>query len=103
MTLNQNGLTLEEECHKDQFLGHYSVFILYANDLTQAICHSEVVQYADDTTISLVSNDVSGLKEGFVDDLEDVARWVEMKKLKLNGQKTQLLLLSRKRRAQEWR
>ena len=57
---------------------------------------SKVIQYADDTTISLVSNDVSGSKEGLVDDLEDVARWVEMNKLKLNGQKTQLLLLSRK-------
>ena len=48
-----------------------------------------------------VTNDVSGLKEGLVDDLEDVARWVETNKLKLNGQKTQMLLLSRKRRAQE--
>ena len=74
---------------------------MYANDLTQAIHHSKVIQYADDTTMSLVSNDVSGLKEGLVDDLEEVARWVEMNKLKLNGQKTQLLLLSRKRRAQE--
>ena len=36
-----------------------------------------------------------------MDDLEGVARWVETNKLKLNGQKTQLLLLSRKRRAQE--
>ena len=32
-----------------------------------------------------MSNDVSGLKEGLVDDLEDVARWVETNKLKLNG------------------
>ena len=46
--------------------------------------------------MSFVSNFVSGLKEELVDDLEDVARWVEMNKLKLNGQKTQLLLLSRK-------
>ena len=60
-----------------------------------------MIQYADDTTISLVSNDVSGLKEGLVDNLEDVARWVETNKLKLNGQKTQMLLLSRKRRTQE--
>ena len=51
-----------------------------------------LIQYADDTTISLVSNGVSGLKEGLVDDLEDVARWVETNKLKLNGQKIQMLL-----------
>ena len=36
-----------------------------------------------------------------MDDLEGVARWVETNKLKLNGQKMQLLLLRRKRRAQE--
>ena len=36
-----------------------------------------------------------------MDDLEGVARWVETNKLKLNGQKTQLLLLRRKWRAQE--
>ena len=60
------------------------LFILYANDLTQAICQSKVIQYTDDTTMSLVSNDISGLKEGLVDDLEGVARWVETNTLKLN-------------------
>ena len=78
------------------------LFIFYANDITQAIPHNKVIQYAYDTTVSLVSNDVSGVKKGLVDDLDSVARWVEMNKLKLNGQKTQLLLLSRKRRAKEY-
>ena len=71
------------------------LFILYANDLTQAIHQSKVIQHADDTTMSLVSNDISGLKEGLVDELEGVARWIETNKLKLNGQKKQVLLLSR--------
>ena len=44
-------------------------FILYANDLTQAIHQSKVIQYADDTTMSSVSNDISELKEGLVDEL----------------------------------
>ena len=42
--------------------------------------------------IPLVSNDIGGLKEGLANDLEGMARWVETNKLKLNGQKTQLLL-----------
>ena len=45
-----------------------SLFILYCNDLTQAIHQSKVKQYANDTTMSLVSSDVNGLEEG----LEDV-------------------------------
>ena len=77
------------------------LFILYTNDLTLAICQSKMKQYADDTTMSLVSSDVNRLEEGSVDDLEGVARWVEVYKLKLNVEKTQLLLLSRKRRARE--
>ena len=55
------------------------LFILYANDLT--LHQSKVIQYADDTTMSLVSNDISGLKEGLVNDLEGVARWVETNKI----------------------
>ena len=74
------------------------LFILYANDLTRTI---KVKQYADNTTLSLVSSDASRLEEGLVDDLEGVARWVEANKLQLNVKKTKLLLLSRKRRARE--
>ena len=56
--------------------------ILHANNPIEGINQSKVIQYADDTTISLVSN---GLKEGLVDDLEGAARWVETNKLKLYG------------------
>ena len=50
---------------------------MYTNDLNQAIRQSKVKQYADDTTMSLVSSDTSGLEEGLADDLEGVARWVK--------------------------
>ena len=58
------------------------LFILYANNPTQAIHQSKVIQYADDTIMSIVSN---GLKEGLVDDLEGVTRRVETNKFKLYG------------------
>ena len=45
--LNRNGLTLDEECHRDHLILGPLLFILYANDLTQAIRHSKVIQYAD--------------------------------------------------------
>ena len=50
-------------------------------------------QYADDTTMSLVSSDARQLEEGLVDDLEGVARWVEAIKLQLNVKKIKLMLL----------
>ena len=50
------------------------LFILYANDLTQAVHQSKVKQYANDTTMSLVSSDAIWLEKGLVDDLQGVAR-----------------------------
>ena len=77
------------------------LFILYANDLPQEVQHCEVKQYADDTTLSHVSSDAVDLESGLVADLESVVRWVDANKLRLNVNKTQMLLMSRKRREQE--
>ena len=63
--------------------------------------HSSVNQYADDTTMSFVSDDVSDLEDGLSSDLERVKKWVYDNRLKLNDGKTQMLLLSRRRRAHE--
>ena len=53
-----------------------------------------------DTTLSHVSRDAA-LESGMTEDLESVARWVDANKLRLNARKTQMLLMSRKRREQE--
>ena len=77
------------------------LFILYANDLPQAVQQCRVKQYADDTTLSHVSRDVADLENGLTNDFESVVRWVDTNKLRLNVKKTQLLLMSRKRREHE--
>ena len=48
-----------------------------------------------------VSSDVRELERGLTDDLENVAKWVDANRLKLNMKKTQLVLMSRKRRKNE--
>ena len=53
------------------------------------------------TTLSCTCGDVSDLEKGLTNDVERVAKWVEANKLRLNVTKTNLLLMSRKRRAQE--
>jgi len=60
-----------------------------------------VKQYANDTTMSLVSSDAIWLEKSLEDDLEGVAGWVEANKLQLNVKKTKLMVLSRKQRAYE--
>ena len=47
------------------------------------------------------SSDAGDLESGLVEDLERVAKWVDANKLRLNVNKTQMLLMSRKRREQE--
>ena len=36
-------------------------------------------QYADDTTLSLATREVSNLEEGLTSDVEGVSRWVKKK------------------------
>ena len=69
------------------------LFILYANDLPQAVQHCQVKQYADDTTLSYVSRDAGDLGSGLTEDLGSMARWVDANKLRLNVKKTQMLLM----------
>ena len=77
------------------------LFTIYVNDLPQAVVQSEVKQYADDTTMYCASDSSAALSGGLSADLARVADWVEQNGLKLNEAKTQMLLLSRRRRAKE--
>ena len=77
------------------------LFILYVNDLPLTIPSSNVRQYADDTTVSVVRADKRDLEQCLETDLKAMDTWVKANKLNLNVQKTQLLVLSRRRREQE--
>ena len=77
------------------------LFTIYVNDLPQAVVQSKVRQYADDTTMYCASDSSAALSGGLSADLARVADWVEQNGLKLNEAKTQMLLLSRRRRAKE--
>ena len=76
------------------------LFTLYVNDL-QMVKRGEVRQYADDTTLSLACKDACDLEEGLTRNVQVVARWVEENRLRLNVEKTQMLLLSRRGRRRE--
>ena len=51
---------------------------------------SKVMQYADDTTLSLVSENIGKLTEGLTQDNQEVAKWAKRNKLKLNIKKIDL-------------
>ena len=51
---------------------------------------SKVMQYADDTTLSLVSENIGKLTEGLTQDNREVTKWAKRNKLKLNIKKIDL-------------
>ena len=78
-----------------------TTFTLYGDDLPQVVRHSDIKQFAGDTTLHHASNNVSDLSKSLNADHEGVVSWVEQNGLKLNEAKTQMLLLGKKKRAKE--
>ncbi len=77
------------------------LFTLYVNDLPHAVKECTVKQYADDTTLYSSSDSPAGLEHKLSSDLDEVNKWVDKNKLRINEKKTQMLLMSRRRRANE--
>ena len=77
------------------------LFLLYVNDLPKTIQNSTVMQYADDTTMTVVAKDAVILERCLEEDVEKVSQWVDRNDLKLNVKKTNLMLIGRKRREKE--
>ena len=73
-------------------------FILYINDLPQAVLNSNVSMYADDTALCYQSLDINKLNEVINKDLEKLQKWLMGNKLSLNAMKTQSMLISTKQK-----
>ena len=76
------------------------LFLLFINDLPSAAQHSTVDIYADDTTLSLLSDVTNGLtamSSALQQDLDDVSRWLAANKMVTNAAKTKCLLVTEKR------
>ena len=59
------------------------LFNLYVNDLPEAVGECKTMQYADDTTLSLVRENAKDLEHGLTEGAEKVAEWVRKNKLTL--------------------
>jgi hypothetical protein len=77
------------------------LFILYVNDLPTVVENSRVKMFADDTSLTVVKRVKDKLEKCLRKDLFCISEWVECNRLKLNVDKTQFLVLSRRRRVKE--
>ena len=72
------------------------LFLIYINDLPQAVQHSSVTMYAYDTSLCHQSRDLTQLNEAINSDLKKLETWLQGKKLSLTGAKTHSMLISTK-------
>ena len=74
------------------------LFLIYINDLPQAVQNSTVSMYADDTSLCYQSSDINELNEAINIDLKQLDIWLQGNKLSLNVAKTNSMLVSTKQK-----
>ena len=68
------------------------LFIIYTNDLPNALIHSKSILFADDTTIYYSSKNISHIFDKINNDLNSLEDWFKANKLSLNISKTHYMI-----------
>ena len=66
-------------------------FLLYINDLNQAVVHSQVHHFADDTNFSYGSHCLKKINKTINVDLSNLVQWLRANKISLNVNKAELV------------
>ena len=74
------------------------LFLIYSNDLPQAVQNSTVSMYADDTSLCYQSSDIDELNEAINNDLKQLDIWLQGNKLSLNVAKNNSMLIATKQK-----
>lgn len=77
------------------------LFLIFVNDLSDAIPYGVVHQYADDIILTVVASDRTVLQSCLQMNLDAITNWVMSVKLCLNVKKTKMMLVARRRRQHE--
>ena len=77
------------------------LFLLYINDLNQAIKFCKVHHFADDTNLLCLSNSVKKLNKQVNADLKHLVNWLNPNKISLNVKKTEMVILKSKQKKVE--
>ena len=69
------------------------LFLIYIDDLVQALKHCSITMYADDTTLYVHSTSLLDIQCKLQDDMNSLKEWLYVNKLKLNTDKTKFMLI----------
>ena len=70
------------------------LFIIYINDIPNILKECKITLYADDTLIYAKNDNLEICKQTLLNELKNVNEWLKMNKLKLNEQKTKLMVIN---------
>ena len=73
------------------------LFLIYSNDIVNSSNILSFVLFADDTTVFVQHDSIDGAIQILNSELAKVAEWFDSNKLTLNVNKTQMLIMSRKK------
>jgi hypothetical protein len=73
-----------------------SLFLLYINDLPQAVQEAKVVLFVDNTNILLVEKDLASLKGKIVEVIKQLENRFSTNNLTINLEKTEAILFQRR-------
>ena len=68
------------------------LFLIYINDLHQAILFSNVHHFADDTNLLVVGKTLKKIQKQINIDLKFLCKWLKANKISLNASKTELII-----------
>ena len=74
------------------------LFLLYINDLNQAIKICKVHHFADDTNLLCLSNSIKKLNKLVNADLKRLVNWLNANKISLNVKKTEMVIFKSKQK-----
>ena len=95
--INSDILPIEYGVPQGSVLGPL-FFLIYINDLNNAIDFSDVHHFADDTHVLFSSKSLKDINKKINFDLKNIFIWPRATKILLNADKTELVLLSSKNR-----
>ena len=72
------------------------LFLLYINDLNQAIKFCKVHHFADNTNLLCLSNSIKKLNKLVNADLKHLANWLNANKISFNVKKTEMVIFKSK-------
>ena len=74
------------------------LFLLFINDLNQAIKFCNVHHFADDTNLLCLSNPIKKLNKLVNADLKRLVNWLNANKISLNVKKTEMVIFKSKQK-----